>query len=229
MKTSIIPQLVRKDFMLNRRIILAFGLISLLAIGLVPLLRGHLPHWALVNIGFLLLVGPAATCGIVVLMKTNVFEREKATQSFIMSLPVTARQYAQAKLLVNVPLFSVFWLLVSAMAFYLCFGLGLFPPGAAPFLTMVFLGVFVAYTCILGSSLLFQSLPATVLSILLFELGTSAYLWTVAYLEPVARHIYGPAAVWNGTVLTVIALQLLVAAGAILAPLLPAKRHRFAV
>lgn len=226
MSATIIPQLVRKDFMLTRGTILMFGLVSLLTTAVVPLLHGRIPHWALVNLGFLLLVGPASTCGIVLLMKTNVFEKEKSTQSFIMSLPVTVREFTCAKLLLNLPVFAVFWLVMSSVAFYLAFGLELFPPGAAPFLCMVFLGVFVAYACILSASLMFQSLGATVLSILLFEMGTSASLWTVAYLEPIARHVYGPVAVWNGTAIGVMAAQLAVAVAAIL---LPAMRHRFAV
>ncbi|WP_373990892.1 ABC-2 transporter permease [Duganella sp. BuS-21] len=217
MSTSIIPQLVRKDLRLARGAILTFGLVSLAAMLLVPLLHGHIPDWALINLGFILLVGPAATCGIVLAMKTNVFEREKSTQAFIMSLPVTMREYTHAKLLVNLPVFVVFWLAVSAVAFYLAFGLGLFPPGAAPFITMVFLGVLVAYCCILSASLVFQSLGATVLAILLFELATSAYLWTVAYSEPIARHVYGATATWNATALSIVAVQVVVAVAVIAA------------
>lgn len=216
MNVSIIPQLIKKDFLLVYRTILMFALVSLSFIGILPLLHGNIPNWVLINIGFMMLLGPAATCGIVLLMKTNVFEKEKSTQPFIMSLPVSAKEFTQAKLLINLPVFTVFWLVVSAVAFYFAFGLGLFPQGAVPFVTMVFLGIFVAYTCILSVSLLFQSLPMTVLSILIFELGTSAYLWTIAFLDPVAHFVYGPVMMWNTTATTIVTVQVLVAVFAIL-------------
>ncbi|CAN7603988.1 hypothetical protein [Duganella sp. LjRoot269] len=219
MSTSIVPLLVKKDFRLMRPFILSFSLVSLVSIGIVFLLHGRIPDWVLMNIGFLLLIGPAATCGIVLLIKTNVFEKEKSTQAFIMSLPVTVKEFTRAKLLFNLPVFGVFWLVISAVAFYLAFGLGLFPQGAVPFITMVFLGVFVAYTCILSTSLLFQSLGVTVLSILIFELGTSAYLWTIAFLDPISRHVYGQAMVWNSTAIAIVAIQVTVAVSMVLTTL----------
>ena len=80
MTTSIIPQLVRKDFMIMRKTILLCCLVSLVSIGGLSLLYGNISTLVLLNIGFILLVGPAATCGIVMLMQTNVFEKEKSTQ-----------------------------------------------------------------------------------------------------------------------------------------------------
>jgi hypothetical protein len=49
-----------------------------------------------------LLVAPVGTLGVVLAMQRNVFEKTKATQPFIMSLPVTVRDFTLAKLLVNV-------------------------------------------------------------------------------------------------------------------------------
>jgi hypothetical protein len=226
MNSAIIPHLVRKDFLIMRKTILIFALVSLASIGIIEALYARIPDWVLVNMAFVLLLGPAATCGMVVLMKTNVFEKEKSTQPFIMSLPVTVREFTVAKLLINVPVFAAFWLVVSGVGFYFAFGRGLFPPGAVPFVIMVFLGVFVAYTCILSVSLLFQSLAATVLSITLFETATSAYLWTIAYFEPIGRHVQGPDIVWNQAAITIVATQGLVAIVAILATLHIQNRKR---
>ena len=118
MSTSIIPQLVRKDFMISRRMIGVFCLVSLAGVGAISLLFGRVPGWTLVNIAFLLLMSPAATCGMVLLMTTVVFEREKSTQAFIMSLPVTPKQFMIAKLLINLGVFGAFWLTISGIAFY---------------------------------------------------------------------------------------------------------------
>lgn len=213
MSASIIPLLVRKDLLLTRGMIRAFCLVSLAGVAAIYLLYNRLPGWALVNIAFLLLMSPAATCGIVLLMTTIVFEKEKSTQAFIMSLPVTPRQYALSKLLVNLAVFGAFWLVISGIAFYFAFGRGFFPAGTVPFVVMVLLGAFVAYVGILSVALWRQSLGITVLSIALFEMGTSAYLWVVAYLDPVAAFIHGPVAVWNATAIGIVSAQLLVAVG----------------
>ena len=207
MSASIVPQLVRKDFRLMSRTIMMFSLVSLICIGILAALYGREPTWMLLNTGFVLLVSPVGTCGIVVLMKTNVFEKEKSTQPFIMSLPVTVREFTRAKLLVNLPLFGGLWLVISAVGFYFAFGLGLFPLSTVPFVTMVFLGGFVAYTIILCVSLVFQSLGITVLSIAIIEMATSAYLSTIAYLDPIAHHIAGPQVVWNSAAIVIVMAQ----------------------
>jgi hypothetical protein len=216
MSTSIIPQLVKKDFLLMRKMILTFFMISIISIGFLSALFDHLPSWAVLNLAFILLLGSAATCGIVLLMKTNVFEKEKATQPFIMSLPVTVKEFTMAKILINLSVFATFWLIVSSVAFYFSFSRGLFAPGAVPFITMVLLGVFVAYTCILSVSLIFQTLGMTVLSIMVFQFITSAYLWVIVYLEPISNHINGAEIVWNSTAANIVILQIVAAIGIIL-------------
>lgn len=226
MSTSIIPQLVKKDFMMMRKTILVFCLVSLASVGVTILLSGRIPAWALVNISFTLLLSPAVTCGLVLLMTTIIFEKERSTQAFIMSLPVTVKEFTQAKLLVNIPVFSAFWLVFSGVAAYFSFARGLFPLGAVPFMTMIFLGVFVAYIGILGVSLWRQSLGLTVLAIGLFEMGTSGYLWVIAYLDPVAKHMRGAEVVWNSTTISIVLIQVLVALAMILSILFFQGRKR---
>lgn len=209
MSHSIIPQLLRKDYLITRRIILSFALVSLAGIATTALLFEHLPPWALVNMGLLLMLSPAATCGIVLLMTTVVFEKEKSTQSFIMSLPVSPKQYTIAKLAINLAVFGAFWLTIFAISWYFAFGRGLFPSGTIPFVVMLFLGVFLSYTGILSVGIWRQSLGITVLSIALLEMGTSGYLWAIAFFDPIARFMSGPDAVWNGAAVAIVSTQVL--------------------
>jgi hypothetical protein len=226
MTASIVPQLVRKDLRLWRGLILVFGGVNLACIAAVPLLHGRVPDFALLNLGFTLLIAPVGTLGIVLLMQTNVFEKAKSTQPFIMSLPVTRTEFTVAKMLVNVPVFGALWLMTTVAAYGFAFGLELTPRGMIPMMTMVFLGVFVAYTGILAVSLVTQSLGATILGILFFELGTSLYLWVVAYLDPIARYVFGPVAVWNPTAITIVTLQALTAVGIVVAtPIIQSRRR----
>lgn len=226
MSSSIVPQLIAKDFRLVSRILLSFAVVSLLFIAILAAVWGHIPDVVIGNIGFMMLIGPAATCGMVVLMKTNVFEKEKSTQPFIMSLPVTVKEFTRAKLWLNLSVFSVFWAAITAVSFYFAFWRGLFPLGAVPFITMVFLGGFVAYTCILAVSLIFQTMPITVLCIAMFEVATSGYLWAVVFLKPISDSIWGPQPVWNATSIAIVAAQVVVAVSAIALTLTVQNRKR---
>lgn len=210
MEKSIICQLVRKDFLMTRKMISIFCVMTLVSIAITSVLFGRVPNWAFINLGFTLLISPAITCSIVLLMRTIVMEKEKSTQLFIMSLPVTVKEFTLAKLLVNFPVFFAFWLVVSAAAFYFVFGLGVFVHGTIPFIIMIFLGIFIAYISTLSVSLIYQSIGVTILSMCFFELGTPAYLWTIAFLEPINSHIYDTHMVWNSTAVTIVAIQILV-------------------
>ena len=152
MTHAIVRQLVRKDFLIWRRLILIFYGVSLTCIAVLGVLYGRIPEGVLVNLGGTLLITPVGTLGVVLLMQTNVFEKAKSTQPFIMSLPVTVREFTLAKLLVNVPVFGALWLVTTGAAFWFAFGLDLMPLGTLPVMTMVFLGVFVAYVADLGLS-----------------------------------------------------------------------------
>ncbi|MBZ0114113.1 MAG: hypothetical protein K8J08_16740 [Thermoanaerobaculia bacterium] len=226
MTHTIIPQLVRKDLLIWRKLILIFYGVSLATIALVAVLYGRIPDRALLNIGFTLLITPVGTLGVVLLIQSNVFEKAKSTQPFIMSLPLTVREFTLAKLLFNVPVFGLLWLVTTGSAFGFAFGLPLLPLGAVPLMTMMFLGVFVAYLYILGVSLLSQSLGITILGIMFFELATSAYLWLAAFLEPIASNVWGPVPVWNTTAIGIVTMQVLLAAAALVGILAVQSKKR---
>jgi hypothetical protein len=211
MSASIVPQLVIKDLRLMSPTILMFGLVSIIFIGIISLTWDHLPTAVKGNFGFIMLVGPAGTLGITLLIMTTVQEKQKSTQHFIMSLPITVKEFTRAKLWVNLPVFCLFWAAISAAGFYFAFGRGLLPLGALPFVSMVFWGGFVAYCCILAVSLTTQSLGITVLSIALFEVATSVYLWMIVYLPQISAHIWSAEVVWNPTTIGILAAQALTA------------------
>lgn len=216
MSTSIIPQLVRKDFLMMRKTIFIFCFVMLASIAAISLIFGRVPNVVFFNLGITLLVAPAITCAIVLLMKTIVMEKQKSTQLFIMSLPVTVKEFTMAKLLLNLPVFTAFWFVISGVAFYFSFGLGVFPFGTIPFITMIFVGIFVAYAGVLSVALIYQSYGITVIAMLGVELGTPAYLWVIAYMEPINSHVYGKQIVWNSTAIGIVVTQVLAAVGVLL-------------
>ena len=123
MNAPIISRLIIKDLLIWRKMILIFCGASIACAALLAVLYNRIPHLVFLNLGFTLIVTPTATLGIVLLMQTNVFEKVKSTQQFIMSLPVTVTDFTLAKLLTNIPIFAVVWLATTCTAFYFAFGL----------------------------------------------------------------------------------------------------------
>lgn len=226
MSDSIIARLITKDLLIWRNLILIFFAVFAACVALLAILHDRIPNHVFLNLGFTLLITPAATLGIALLIQTNVFEKAKSTQHFIMSLPVTPTHVTVAKLCVNIPAFTVLWLAMAVTASYFAFGRGMLPFGAAPFMVMVFLGVFVAYLGVLSVSLISQSLGMTVGAILFFDLLTPAYLWGILYLEPIGRVIKGPVVVWNSTEIAIVALQAAAAVAIVAGTLLFQGRKR---
>ena len=116
--------------------------------------------------------------------------------------------------------------MTTGAAFYFAFGLKVLPAGTVPYMTMLFVGVFLAYIGILCVSLLSQTLGVTVIAIMAFEIGTSVYLWIVLYLEPVRSFVDGTNIVWNSTALGIVAIQVLVAISLLAATLYFQSRKR---
>jgi hypothetical protein len=224
--TAIIARLIIKDFTIWRKLILIFFAVDAACIALLAILYDRIPIHVFLNLGFTLLVTPTASLGIALLMQTNVFEKAKSTQHFIMSLPVTPTDFTLAKLCVNIPVFTVVWLAMASTGLYFAYWLGMLPQGAVPYMSIVFLGVFLAYVGVLSVSLISPSLGMTVGAILFFDVVTPAYLWAILYLEPIGSVINGPVAVWNSTEIGIMALQVVAAAGAVGGTLLFQGRKR---
>lgn len=194
-----------------RKMLLVFTVMTFAAIVVISLLFGRVPNWAFANLAFTLLIAPVATCAMLLLMKTIVLEKQKSTQLFIMSLPVSVKEFTTAKLLVNLPVFTLFWLVITSVAFYYAFERGILPYGAVPFVVMVFVGILIAYIGTLSTGLLFQSYGGTIFAMFFFELGTPAYLWIISYLDSIAIYKYGAVSVWNSTAVSIVVTQIFVA------------------
>ena len=101
MNTSRVKRLILKDWYFNRGAIAAYvvvGLLSLLAIGL----GGEGGFYG----GSILLITVLISIGIHLVMITVIHERTEQTLPFVMTLPVSAKEYTTAKILANMLIFS---------------------------------------------------------------------------------------------------------------------------
>lgn len=213
MTQSMVYKLVHKDLEINRKPILLWFITAVAGI----LIAFLIPGLVAANIGFSLLVGALYGVGIHMMAHTVFFDNIKGTHIFIMSLPVTFRQYTISKLTVNIGVFFVMWALLSAACLYVTFSRSILPVGSLPMMAMVLLSILPVYSIILSVVIITQTTGTMILTAILSSFLTVVYLWRIVYFDTVGAYVWGGEAVWNSTVYSIIFAQVLIS---ILVPVL---------
>jgi hypothetical protein len=200
MSQSIVSQLVFKDLHIMRTYMLLYWVGGLGSIALVVLVGGE----AVGVVGFILFVSAMAGAGIHALYQTIVEEKLKLNLPFIMSLPVTVKEYTIAKLIANLLMFGSVWLTLSAASFIIFVGDDGMPEGTMPFLSITLVAIFLAYTVMLMTFVVTGSQGYAIFAMVFANIGTQACLWLVADLYPIRAFIGGNEAVWNTTAVSIL-------------------------
>jgi hypothetical protein len=202
MSESIVRQLIIKDLRLMKIPAIAYWLSGLVAI-VVVVVGGDVAGMTAI----ILFVAALFGTGVHSAMLTVTEERREQTLPFIMSLPITIREYTSAKLIGNMLLVGGIWLTLSAASCVVFIGEAL-PLGAVPFITIVLIAILLAYVIILATALIWESMTPTIVAIVAANLCTQGLLWWIASLHGIRSTIGGNAIVWNTTSISVIALQI---------------------
>ena len=104
MNYRMLKPLIQKDWYLQRFVILGYSLAGLVALVLV-----NLPDQTWANIGNLLLISVLIAFGFHLAVGNIITERSQHTLPFIMSLPVSVREYTLGKILANSLIYLVPW------------------------------------------------------------------------------------------------------------------------
>lgn len=226
MGPSIIKPLVLKDFEIMRTPILCWWTGGLLATALPWLFAGERVFMA----SLILFVTAMAGAGFHGVMQTVVEERREKTLPFIMSLPITVREYTSAKLVANLTLFAVVWITLSAASLVVAVGTADSPlaKGTIPFISIVLVGILLAYTIVLTTSLVSESIGVSIAAIVIANIATQIFLWWIASLDGIRSTMGAGEAVWSRTALIVLGGQLLAVVGLLwLTYILQARKRDF--
>lgn len=199
MTRTIVRQLLIKDLRLMGLFTVLWWLLGVGSI-LLAIFGGRgmeMPSFIL----FLTALGGAA---IHLVMQTIVEERREKTLAFVMSLPVTISQYTRAKVILNLGLFGLVWLSLSAASYIIFIGDDGMPDGNMPFVTVMFVTILVAFVLILSVSLVTESMGWAIAAAAGGNIGTQIFLWWISDLPGFQATLGGPEAVWNGTALAVL-------------------------
>lgn len=200
---AVVRHLILKDWYLNRWVILGSLPVGLGALAIV--LTGK-PVAFMLSIILLcmVLVGVGAQLAMV----TTINERKEQTLAFVMSLPVSWREYTTAKILANLIIFLVPWTLLTAGAL----GVLLLPGathGLVPFATIMAVEMLITTTLIVVAGIITESQTYTTAGIFCSSLGINGLGYLFAHLPGISMYMWGKQVHWSSTAWAVLICELL--------------------
>lgn len=200
---AVVRHLILKDWYLNRGIILGSIPVGLGALALV--LTGKPVTFMLcIIILCMVIVGVGAQLA----FATTINERKEQTLAFVMSLPVSWREYTAAKILANLIIFLIPWLLLTAGAL----GVLLLPGathGLLPFTAIMAVEMLVTTTLIVVAGIITESQAWTMAGIFCSSLGINVLGYVFAHLRGISMHMWGTSVQWTSTACIILICELL--------------------
>lgn len=203
MNFAIVRRLILKDWYLNRWMI--FGAIPAGLAALAFVLTGK-------QIAFMLCIILLCTIligvGAQLAMVTTVNERKEQTMAFVMSLPVSWREYTAAKILANLIIFLMPWLPLTAGTI----GVLLLPGaghGLVPYTAIMAVEMLATTTLIVAAGIVSESQAWTTVGIFLSSLGLNVLGYAFAHLHGISAFMWGNRVHWTSTAWIVLLAELL--------------------
>ena len=192
MNYAMVKRLILKDWYLQRWAILASlaGVVATLGIiatgGKVAFL-----------LGLILLITVIIPIGAQMAVSTIVTERKEQTLPFVMSLPISYREYTASKIWGNLLIFLVPWLTMVLGSF----GLLLLSPssrGLLPYAAIMSTEILLSTCLILAVALITESQGWTVAAIMAGNLAVNGIGYVVAHIADIAKGMWGSTIQWSG-------------------------------
>ncbi len=190
MNYAMVKSLILKDWYFQRwalLLCLAGGVASLAVIAL----GGKVGFY----IGLLFLITVMIVIGATLVMGTLVGERENQTLAFVMSLPISYREYTTAKLLVNLLVFLPPWLILVGGSV----GLILASPTRGLLAFTVIMGVeMLVSTCLMiAVALVTESKGWSISAMMVGNLAINIVGYMVAHIPGISDGMFGPVLHWR--------------------------------
>ena len=205
MNGALIWKLVGKDWHFQRGLILGVLSVGAMALGLLSI-NGY--WWF--TAGGVLLVTVLISLGVAAVMNTIITERTAQTLTFMMTLPITLKEYTTAKILANLLIFLVPWSVLVASSILLIFVHPGLPDGLIAFALIILTELFVSYTLLLAMSLVTQTQTWFTAGIFVGNLGFQAFLFYVANLDPMRITMNTWGFSWHPMFTTILLLEIAV-------------------
>jgi ABC-2 type transport system permease protein len=197
-------RLIWKDWYLNRAGILASLIGGVMTLALVAALRAS---QIAIILGVIVVVTILIGMGAIVMMSAAI-ERKQQTLPFVMSLPITYREYTTAKIVGGMLIFQVLWVaLVTALVATILLTPG-FPHGTIPFVVIMSVEILVSTCLITVVSVTSESQGWTTAAAQVGALSLNLIGWSIVRLPGIGRTMGGATMQWSGTATVLLAAEL---------------------
>jgi len=203
MNSSILHHLVLKDWYLHRA-----GIIGAMGLGAIALLLIGVNSKTAFYVGSILLITAVIGVGIYLVFMTTIQEKKDKTLPFVMSLPISARQYTRAKLLANLLIFILPWSIFMTATIVVIAARETLPNGLIPLAVLSLTEIFAAFSLLLGIALVTESEGWTITALVVGNLSFNFFLYFVSQIPSIGPHIEGPIAVWSPAVFWVLFVEI---------------------
>ena len=209
----LVQHLVQKDWYFLRT-----SLVVYLAVGAFALFLVSAGSEGTFFAGAVLLFTILISLGIHLVMATVIQERTHQTLAFVMTLPISPREYTTAKMLANLSIFMVPWTIFLAGTLAIL-GFGLEGEGLAliPFAVVILTEILVAYCFVLAVALVSESEGWTIAAMVATNLAFQGVLYVVSHLPEMASTMKGSVVVWNSTSLGLLGVEFVLVAALVVA------------
>jgi ABC-type transport system involved in multi-copper enzyme maturation permease subunit len=216
----VIRKLIAKELYVNRWFV-AGGACS----GVASILIASLSKTGF-NIGALTWLTTIIALGVMLALYGIMNERKEHALQFVLSLPLSIAEYVRAKMLGLTLCFLIVWLVSSAAALLLVFGMAAVPDGLAPYVVLLCVFMLANFAVVLCGTLQARSEALTSAIIVVTNMGVSIFMFTVGPLPGIQQHMWAAAPAWNSTFWTVLGCELAVLVIAFALPFFLAARRR---
>jgi hypothetical protein len=208
MNIQVVKRLVWKDWYLNRAAIiagLAAGIVTIAAVA-----AAHGSQMAVI-IGIIVLVMILIGIG-AMQMATIVNERKLQTLPFVMTLPISYKEYTASKIVGSLLIFLVLWTtLVAAMVLSILFLPG-FPHGLIPFVVIMSVEMLMSTSLITAVAVTTESQGWTVGVTQVGALSLNVIGWSIVRFPGIGQTMTSPDVHWSTTATVLLLTELAIIA-----------------
>ena len=201
----IIHSLVRNDLHLNRWPVLLYLLLGLISLYMLSI---EIP--VVFYAGVTIMLSIIIVVGVHMVIATVTSERNDQILPFIMSLPVTFKQYTLAKMCSNLGVFLAFWLVMLGGLMVVILTQPQIPNGLMVYAVILLLEMLTVFCLVLAVGLISESQAWTIVVISLSNIGLSIFMFWVASFAGIKNHMNSEQVVWSQTAISFVVAEVVV-------------------
>jgi len=214
-------KLIAREFHRHRWLI-AVSLVAGLG-GLAVVTRGGSIAF---NVGFLVWLTTIVAFGVVIAMFGIATERKERVMNWVLTLPISHGDYVRAKVVALLVCFIVVWFVLGVAALGLVVALPELPDGLLPFAVLLIAFLLGNYSFVVCSALHSHSEGLMTVVILVHNTAITLFMFAVAAMDDISRHMRGAVPVWNSAFWTVLGIEVAVFLILFALPFFVAARRR---